>query len=371
LNIDIVYYLNITSRFALLAVTAYKAHTERKIEWMYICLMSALAAFTPEPFLLKSLGLHLNEKVAHALDMVGSMFQGVLAMLAALYVKDASPPVEKRAIPVILGTLAYLWIVVTNAIFNPSFILKTAVPVAVYSLGYAYLGYTILKYSPLGSFASRLFAYSMILLALLNATYPYTVTLEWFRSYGFALGTLLRYAMTVGAFGVAFWPSVEATHAQNASRGTVVVTPPEGFKLLIEEIGKKRSSILVTRNDLRQLELILNSSAMVFWITRVTDGELKKKPHIYAISPTRLGILLDLIARALEAGYNTVYIDSIEYLILENGFNTVLRFLLSLKDWVTAKGGELVLCVDPTALDEKQLKILEREFGEIRGQASL
>ncbi|WP_297506721.1 DUF835 domain-containing protein [Thermococcus sp.] len=369
---EVVYLFNVLSRATLLLVAGYKSYRERSAEWIYMTLAFTLATFDPERFLLAPLGFHLHPDVAFVLDLVNTLSQGILAMVAAVYVKEKSPPPEKTAFPVLLGLVAYLWVVGTNAVeLNLSFAIKTSVPLFVYSIGYFYLGYTIFRYSLPENVYSRIFSISMMSLGILNATYPFTVSLDWFRPYGFAFGTLFRLTMALGALGVAFWP-VERLHGssgENVTPGTLLLTSPG--KDLLRLLSGLRGAILVTRSDLRDLESFLDPSAMVFWVTRATEGELRKSPHIYAISPTRLGILLDLITRALDSGYRMVYIDSVEYLILENNFRTVLKFLADLKDRAITRGARVVIMIDPTTLDEKQVRILEREFGEIKDRVSL
>ncbi|MEO2152200.1 MAG: DUF835 domain-containing protein, partial [Thermococcus sp.] len=42
-----------------------------------------------------------------------------------------------------------------------------------------------------------------------------------------------------------------------------------------------------------------------------------------------------------------------------------VKFLLNLKDRVVAEGGALVLVINPEVLNEKQRRIIEREFEEL------
>ncbi|WP_048150034.1 DUF835 domain-containing protein [Thermococcus sp. AM4] len=89
------------------------------------------------------------------------------------------------------------------------------------------------------------------------------------------------------------------------------------------------------------------------WITKV-GGENR-------IEPTRLAPLMHyLIERTDES--TAVILEGVEYLILENGFETVFKFLTSLKDNVLSKKALLVLILDPRTFDERELKLLEREF---------
>jgi hypothetical protein len=365
--LSIVYVLNFLSRWVLFTVTAYKAHRERSVGWAYMALAFFLAALDPERFLLEPLGFHLNNDVSYVLDMVNTFFQGIIALLAAVYIKEPEPRLRCRILPILIGILTYLWITVTNALeLHLSFFVRTMVPMAVYSFSFLYLAYIILRYSLPGNIASRVFSYAMGALALLNLTYPYTVNLQWFREYGFLLGTIFRIVMAAGAVGVVLWPVERVKTPKTVGNGSgAFLISDKGGRTLIEEIGKASNFILITRGDIRRIKSLVNGSGMVFWITRAVEGEIDQSPRIYAVSPTRLGILLDLITKAIESGYMNVFVDSVEYLILENGFKTTLKFLLDLKDRVLSHNGKIVISIDPEALEKGQLNILKREFEEL------
>jgi len=369
--LSIVYALNLVSRWVLFGVALHKAYRERNRGWIYIAVSFFLAAMDPERFLLAPLGFHLNPGVAFALDMVNTLFQGVLMIIAAEYIKE-EPSMAKMTFPLAIGVLGYFWIIVTNVgELSLGFTTKTLLPVIVYAAGYLYLGIIILKYSLTKGFIPKLFPIGMILLGMLNATYPYTATLKWFLPWGFTLGTVFRVMMAIGALGVVLWPRIQLPPVRKAvaESGTVVYTDHEAAKDMLKSLGEE-GIVAITRSELNFLKSVLSPNSMVFWITRVQEGEIEKSPLVYAISPTKLGILLDLISKALSSGYRTVYLDAFEYLILENGFTSALKFLLDLKDRVLIHGGKLVLTLDPNTLDENQLKILEREFGEFKGPAS-
>jgi hypothetical protein len=62
---------------------------------------------------------------------------------------------------------------------------------------------------------------------------------------------------------------------------------------------------------------------------------------------------------------DALIIDGVEYLILENGFEPVFRFLVNLKDQILLKDSILVLIVDERVLEEKHAFLLQREFKKI------
>ncbi len=93
------------------------------------------------------------------------------------------------------------------------------------------------------------------------------------------------------------------------------------------------------------------------WLTNVE--------HPDGVSPTRLAPLLHYIIKSAEE--NTfVILDSLDYLILHNGEESSLKFLLSLKDYLLSRGAGLILIVDPATVDGPVLQLLLREFEPLK-----
>lgn len=103
----------------------------------------------------------------------------------------------------------------------------------------------------------------------------------------------------------------------------------------------------------RKPELFRKYGIPVLWITTV-NGE-------NTIEPTRLAPLLHYLVQRADQD-TVVVLEGVEYLILENGFETFFKFLTALKDNITAKGASLIVVLDPKSLTEKELKLLEREL---------
>jgi hypothetical protein len=57
-----------------------------------------------------------------------------------------------------------------------------------------------------------------------------------------------------------------------------------------------------------------------------------------------------------------VLLEGIEYLIIQNDFEKVIKALNSLNDYVTISGSRLLVPVSPKTMSEKELSILEKEF---------
>ncbi len=61
-----------------------------------------------------------------------------------------------------------------------------------------------------------------------------------------------------------------------------------------------------------------------------------------------------------------VLLDGVEYLATRHDFANVLRFLQDLKEAVAARGARLLVPVDPSALEQRQMALLARDLESLR-----
>jgi len=97
-----------------------------------------------------------------------------------------------------------------------------------------------------------------------------------------------------------------------------------------------------------------------------------------AVDPKRLGDLRAAAAAFLSGDDSgLVILDCLEYLVLHNGADRVLRALADLHDEVTMHGGSLIVLVDAHSANPRLVAWLERELdalpfdGASTGQADL
>jgi len=142
-------------------------------------------------------------------------------------------------------------------------------------------------------------------------------------------------------------PRVVLNGESGIQPGAYLLKPTSPQMIIKNLSGKKVLAVTRTAQAYESLGI------PYLWITNVE--------HPKAMSPTSLAPLMHTILE--NADENTfVIFDGLEYLILQNGFQTTLKFLVSLKDALLAKGAGIVLVIDPETLEKKQLAIIEREF---------
>ncbi|WP_238981982.1 DUF835 domain-containing protein [Thermococcus sp. 2319x1] len=130
------------------------------------------------------------------------------------------------------------------------------------------------------------------------------------------------------------------------------IYPSLDVDYLITEVLGNREIIAVARNP----HLFEKYEIPLLWLSKVEKEN--------AVSPTHLEKILHWAVTTITNEHALIF-DGVEYLILENGFEPVFRFLVNLKDQILLKNSVLVLVVDERALEEKHAFLLQREFKKI------
>jgi predicted ATPase len=129
----------------------------------------------------------------------------------------------------------------------------------------------------------------------------------------------------------------------------------KSFRTYTELISEKKNGLIITRahpEDLREQFKIQKTD--FYWLT-------KSKTDIPAIDPSQIEklrwVIKDFVTEHKDC---VVLLDGLEYLILQNNFENVLKFVELLKDDIALNDAVLLLPIDPATLDTKQMALLER-----------
>ncbi|HEV8595386.1 MAG TPA: DUF835 domain-containing protein [Thermoplasmata archaeon] len=139
-------------------------------------------------------------------------------------------------------------------------------------------------------------------------------------------------------------------------------TPEVAFRALAEATRRGADGLVVTRSPPASVREDYDLEATpILWLTTTTGQN-----HV---PPTEPGLLQRLVSDfARRAARPVVALEGIEYLSLYGGFDEVIRTLHAVRDAVTARGGVLLLSVNPTALEERDVSLLEREFEALKSR---
>ena len=364
---NLIPYLNFISRWILFLAVVYKAYETRDKGWLLISTAFFIDALDMEEYILRPLGIHINPYAYVIAAKIPNFYFGILVIWGVFHLRYGKTEFKHIFCISILAIISYIWLflLATDVFKSPTE--RAILPSLVLGGSLMYLGCVLSRYIISSNNIEILFPLGVTMLGALNLTYPFTRYIDWFAPIGFFLGGIFRFVSAIGAIKFVFYPVAPVSSVSISSPGRGVFlfySREEAFKKL-GKLWSTPGTVILTREDLRTLKNSLHPETLVFWITRAKEGKLEEKPQIYAISPTKIEILTDLIARALNQGYRTVYVEAFEYLMLENGFENTVKFILNIKDRVVAESGTLVLVVNPEVLTEKQRRIIEREFEEL------
>lgn len=366
--------VNFISRWVLFIASVYQAKKTREKGWVLLSAAFLIDALDMESYIMHPLGIRFNEEAYPVASVVSYFILAVLFLWGARHVKYGKTDFKDTLYAAAFSVVFYVWIflIATDVeVFNDPTVVYS-LPALLFGLSVIYLGYVLLD-STMSKSIERLFPYGLMLWGVLNLTYPVARFVDWFAPIGFLLGALFRFMAAVGAVKYVFYPmrAVSASSVNEPIKGAFRFKGKEEVAQAIGDVWSRPGTVIITRENIMDVMSKIHPESLVFWVTRAKEGVISETPQVYAVSPTNIDILTDLVAKALRRGYRTVYIDSVEYLIIENGFERTMKFLLNVKDMTLHADGLMVLVISEETLDEKQKGMIEREFETFRqGQAS-
>lgn len=137
--------------------------------------------------------------------------------------------------------------------------------------------------------------------------------------------------------------------------------PTLSFELLEAIYGKK---LCISRqNPKKILENYDLEDAKLLWLTA-------KGGDIPSVVPSLEHVMYEIENFISENAQDrgAVYLDGVEYLISENGFDSFIQFLRSLVDMVSSTQLVLIVSISPETIERRHLRIIEREMDEIISQ---
>lgn len=95
----------------------------------------------------------------------------------------------------------------------------------------------------------------------------------------------------------------------------------------------------------------------IFWISKRGESQM---------AVNNLEVMADITARFLDKSHNpVVLLDGLELLVVTHGFAQVIRFMRDIMEMVFISRGILIVPVNPSALSEREMALIERDMQEI------
>jgi len=126
------------------------------------------------------------------------------------------------------------------------------------------------------------------------------------------------------------------------------------YKLFEQSVMEGNPGLCVTRQFPDKIREAFDlKDTRILWLSH-TPGQ---DHH----NPTSIGTLATVISSFIERYKKCfVLIDGLEYLVINNGFQQVLRFVEHINEQVMQSRSTVLIPISPNAFSEKELALLER-----------
>jgi len=130
--------------------------------------------------------------------------------------------------------------------------------------------------------------------------------------------------------------------------------PAIAFGMFNEAVNHGSKGMLVVREHPNRLKQVHEFQATkILWLTR--------RAGVNHIDPTHLSLLNLEITKFVETNPKSVILlEGLEYVITQNDFEAVLRFVNHLHDFVLTHDCAVIVVIDPRVLSTRELALLER-----------
>jgi chromosomal replication initiator protein DnaA len=137
--------------------------------------------------------------------------------------------------------------------------------------------------------------------------------------------------------------------------------PAEAFRRFALFLGGRGGGLVITRtNPKRARESYQLSADRVLWLTD-REGSAEE-----TIAPALERIVYEIEDFMSKQPRGAVVLDGIEYLVSNNSFDAVLKFVRRLLDAFSESHYAFIISLGPATLKDQELKVLEREMDVIR-----
>ncbi len=127
------------------------------------------------------------------------------------------------------------------------------------------------------------------------------------------------------------------------------------YELFVQLLNKGMNGFCVTRDYPQKVKSRFNlGDVPILWLSSIGKEN--------SLRPKDLEKLSFSLEQFLSNKGGVILLDGLEYLITNNNFLTVLRFIQSLRDQVAINHSILLIALNPSTLDPHELNLLEKEL---------
>lgn len=132
-------------------------------------------------------------------------------------------------------------------------------------------------------------------------------------------------------------------------------------EIFLDMINHGVAGLYITRKNPDEIRKIYKlERTPIIWLTH-------EKSYTGSIDPRDLVLLSHTIKEFIKKADNgIVLIDGVEYLIIQNSFIEILKFIQNLKDAISLSNSKMLISLDSRAIDNKEFHLLKKELSIIK-----
>jgi len=143
--------------------------------------------------------------------------------------------------------------------------------------------------------------------------------------------------------------------------------PERSFTLFLNEVNAGCKGLYISRTNPKQIKneyksdvdfQLLSDFISIYWLTDSLTDERSISPE-----PDQLFAFISDFIWLNEK--SVILLDGLEYLITHANFEQILRFVQGVKDKVGVHDSRLIISINPRALSEKEMALLEKEMSKV------
>lgn len=131
----------------------------------------------------------------------------------------------------------------------------------------------------------------------------------------------------------------------------------KGLDVLKDLLNAGYKGLIITRTPPTKMKSMVDVDLPVVWLSEKRYDKMTIPPNFFLIEKT--------IENYLDRD-RVVLLDRLDYLILKNGFKKTMEFIQRLCETFFIHKAILILSMDPQILDDKEMRLLDKEVGEIK-----
>ncbi|MBU7013322.1 MAG: DUF835 domain-containing protein [Theionarchaea archaeon] len=139
-------------------------------------------------------------------------------------------------------------------------------------------------------------------------------------------------------------------------------TPMQGYQVFLDLLSRGYRGLLILRTHPDEVRKEYDIDVPILWMSRLQVGDNAVYPNVTVIE--------QIIEEFLECkGDHVVFIERLDYLISQQGFEKTLQFIQKLSSLVYITKSVAIVHIDSLTIGERELMLIEKETRQFKEKA--